>query len=210
MVKKRKLRGHRRRGAGGVGRRLTETRDVRQRFLIVCEGEKTEPNYFRSFRVPKLVVDVKGLGVSPRQLVEEALMLREEDEYDQVWCVFDRDDCNAAEFNGAIQRASSQKVRIAYSNQAFELWYLLHFDFHNTSIPRKDYGKKLSKLLGRPYRKNDPDIYDQLYLRQDSAIRNAERLLKRGSTSTPADADPSTKVHILVRELKLFLPEAKV
>jgi len=33
-------------------------RIVRQRFLIVCEGEKTEPGYFRSFQVPGVVVDI--------------------------------------------------------------------------------------------------------------------------------------------------------
>lgn len=189
--------------------RLINVRPVRQRFLIVCEGEKTEPNYFRSFRVPKLVVDVKGLGVSPRQLVEKALSLKEQDEYDQIWCVFDRDDLNVGAFNGAIQRAESQGLRVAYSNQAFELWYLLHFHFYNTPMRRIDYTEKLSELLPHPYLKNDLRMYDQLFSRQTTAIRNANRLLKQFSPLNPGTNDPSATVHMLVQELNRFLPETR-
>lgn len=48
----------------GYSPRKVNTRELKQRFLIVCEGERTEPNYFKSFRVPKNVVsiDVRGLG----------------------------------------------------------------------------------------------------------------------------------------------------
>lgn len=109
--------------------RRADRQETIQRFLIVCEGSKTEPNYFQGFRVPELVVDVRSPGNSPRKLVDEALILREQGEYDQVWCVFDRDDCDVGEFNSVIQRAESQGVHVAYSNQAFELWYLLHFHF---------------------------------------------------------------------------------
>lgn len=34
-----------------------------QTFLIVCEGRRTEPNYFRAFRVPANVqVQIEGKG----------------------------------------------------------------------------------------------------------------------------------------------------
>lgn len=68
------------------------TREVRQRFLIVCEGQRTEPAYFSAFQVPGLVLEIKGVAESTRRLVEEAQRLSQEDNYDQVWCVFDRDD----------------------------------------------------------------------------------------------------------------------
>jgi hypothetical protein len=112
-------RGKRQRPRRGGPRNYRERRSDRQgvlsNFLIVCEGEKTEPNYLGSFRGPALVVDVRGFGISPRQLVDKALELGEQVAYDQVWCVFDRDDCNAGDFNGALQRAESQGVRVAYS-----------------------------------------------------------------------------------------------
>ena len=50
--------------------------DTIERFLIVCEGEKTEPNYFQSFRVPKDVIDVRGFGFNTTALVEKALELK--------------------------------------------------------------------------------------------------------------------------------------
>ena len=46
----------------------------RRWFLIVCEGEKTEPNYFRSFPVNKNLIrlDIKGEGKNTKSLVEKA------------------------------------------------------------------------------------------------------------------------------------------
>jgi hypothetical protein len=34
----------------GYADRRVKTRELRQRFLIVCEGGKTEPRYFESFQ----------------------------------------------------------------------------------------------------------------------------------------------------------------
>jgi hypothetical protein len=113
--------------------RKIDTKEVRQRFLIVCEGEKTEPNYFRNFRVPgKVYCDVRGFGYNTVSLVRKTIELREQDEYDQVWCVFDRDSFPAQDFNNAIALADRNSIRVAYSNEAFELWYLLHFNFYNS------------------------------------------------------------------------------
>ena len=189
--------------------RRSDRQETIQRFLIVCEGEKTEPSYLGSFRGPALVLDIRGFGINPRKLVDKALELGEEGEYEQVWCVFDRDDCDVGDFNSALDRARSQEINVAFSNQAFELWYMLHYDFHNTAIPRQDYRRKLSKSLGREYRKNDPNMYDLLSSLQETAIQNAERLLGQYSPPFPAADDPSTTVHKLVKELNRFLPETR-
>lgn len=207
VTKKGKRRKHRQGGSRGYKKRSVERREVRQRFLIVCEGERTEPIYFRSFPLPRLVtVEIETPGNSPKHLVEFAAKRKANGNFDQVWCVFDKDNCKASDFNGALQQAESRKVKVAYSNQAFELWYLLHFDFHQSSIPRKSYESKLSKSLGRAYRKNDPNMYEDLLSRQQTAIRNADRLLEEHPAYNPASSDPSTKVHKLVQELNRFLP----
>lgn len=44
----------------GAHPRKNDRRNEQDRFLIVCEGTETEPNYFKSFRVPK---KVKGTGL---------------------------------------------------------------------------------------------------------------------------------------------------
>ena len=50
-------------------KRAPKNRPVRDRILIVCEGEKTEPNYFQVFRVKTNVVELdgKGFGNDPRR-----------------------------------------------------------------------------------------------------------------------------------------------
>jgi hypothetical protein len=76
------------------GGRRTGSRKIRQRFLIVCEGEKTEPNYFRAFRVPgDVVIDIRSGAGAHTSVVREAIHTLENtvDTYDQIWCVFDRD-----------------------------------------------------------------------------------------------------------------------
>lgn len=174
---------------------------IRQRFLIVCEGEKTEPNYFRKFRVPQLVVQVEGLGMNTIRLVQRALDLREHGEYDQAWCVFDKDDFPDRNFNEAIALAERNRIKVAYSNQSFELWYVLHFHYMNNAIPRKDYIKMLNVELNHNYEKNSTSIFDELRQRQATAIRNAERLLSQYSPAQPSSDNPSTTVHKLVQQL---------
>ena len=180
------------------------TRPVRQRFLIVCEGEKTEPGYFREFRVPGLVVDVHGIGANTDSLVREAMTLREEGEYDQVWCVFDHDSFPAEHFRRAIELAAAEGIYVAYSNEAFELWYFLHFAYLDTALGRADYIVRLSQLLGERYRKSSPGMYTKLLPRQPDAIRNARRLLEQYQPANPERDNPSTTVHLLVEELNRF------
>lgn len=192
------------RNSRGYSPRRVNTREIRPRFLIVCEGEKTEPNYFKGFRVPKLVIDVQGLGENPSNLVQSAKRFKDQEEYDQVWCVFDRDDWTEEDFNNAIHSARSHNFKVAYSNEAFELWYVLHFEFLNTGIPRSDYLAKLTSLLGQRYQKNSLTIYDDLSEKQLFAINNAERLIQTYKPQNPVRNNPSTTVHLLVQELNKF------
>ena len=199
--------------AGNLGRRdrswsdrTVATREPIPSFLIVCEGEKTEPNYFRGFRVPAEVarIDVKGVGANTVSLVRKAIKLRDEGDYDQTWCVFDRDSFSLKSFNEAFTLAATENVHIAYSNEAFEIWYLLHFHYFNTGMSRADYGKKLAALLGHPYVKHSETMLDELRGRLDAAIRNAKRLLLTHQPVRPAHDNPSTTVHLLVQELRRF------
>lgn len=189
----------------GYSPRPVDTRNVLQRFLIVCEGEKTEPNYFRAFRVPKEVADIRGLGDNTVGLVQRTLELRKEDVYDQVWCVFDRDSFPAERFNQALALARQNSIQVAYSSEAFELWYLLHFHYYDAAITRAQYRSRLTALLGRPYQKNSESIYDELESRRPDAIRNASRLLEQYEPPNPERDNPSTTVHLLVMELNRFL-----
>ncbi len=191
----------------GYSDRKVETRKLRQRFLIICEGEKTEPNYFKSFRVPRNVVsvDVRGFGYNPSLLVETAKELSSQEKYDQVWCVFDRDDCPKQDFNNAIANANKAGFKVAYSNEAFELWYVLHFQLLNTGLPRQDYIPKLNKFLKNKYKKNSDSIYEELEHLQATAIKHATNLLNLYNPHKPESDNPCTTVHKLVEELNKYI-----
>lgn len=183
--------------------RKKDTREQRKTFLIVCEGEKTEPNYFTGFRVPKKVCKIVGTGHNTLSLVKKALKLAKETTYDQVWVVMDKDDFSVDQFNQALHHARKNNILVAYSNEAFELWYLLHFNYHDVAISRATYKERLSKELGFTYQKNNGQMFHKLAQHTPKAIKYAERLLANyGNNPDPAHNNPSTTVHLLVQALQ--------
>jgi hypothetical protein len=205
-------------------KRKTNIRNKRRYYLIVCEGEKTEPNYFQGLKedLPKGVltwcqIDIEGTGRNTQSLVDEALHLKKwyEQEYnrpiDKLWVVFDRDSFSANDFNNAVQRCQNAKpvIGCAWSNEAFELWYLLHFHYYNHSMSRKDYQDAIEGNLkpmlraNYSYQKNSNDMYDLLkeHGSLEGAIRNAKRLAEIYERKDYANHNPCTMVWRLVEEL---------
>ena len=122
---------------------------VRCSVLIVCEGTKTEPNYFEAFAkkqqgVIVYDIEVKGLGRGTKDVVEKAINLKSKNNYDRVWAVFDKDEFPAKDFNDAITLGTQNGIEVAWSNEAFELWYLYHFHNVTTGVSRKQYEEKIS------------------------------------------------------------------
>ena len=160
----------------------TGTKEQLPIILIVCEGERTEPNYFDRFEVTNIKIESRGIGDNTIRLVKYAIEESQKNDYDQVWCVFDKDSFPKDNFNRAVQLAQNNDFGIAYSNESFELWYILHFEFLNSQITRDQYIKKLNsifkskKLEGFPdsYKKNDPNIYRILKPYQDTAKKCQE------------------------------------
>ncbi|MFH0997662.1 MAG: RloB family protein [Pseudomonadota bacterium] len=181
-------------------KRRKNFRSIRKNFLIVCEGEKTETNYFNKFRVSK---EIYGAGANTESLVKIAIDLKNNAKikFDKVWCVFDRDSFSPQNFNSAFILAKNNDIKIAYSNEAFEIWYLLHFNYHDSATSRRQYEAMLTERLGFQYKKNDNSMFDCLIHLQDDAIRNANKLLNSYVNRSPLNANPSTTVHILVQEL---------
>jgi hypothetical protein len=181
--------------------RDVDSRETKPRFLIVCEGSKTERYYFQKFRVSSKIptceaTDPLNIVQYAQELANEAKSPPENDPYSQVWCVFDRDpgrnSTTAENFNGALQKASALGFNVAYSNECFEVWFILHFEYLHTGLPRKDYKNKLSNLLGQEYQKNDPEMYDKLLEKQPEAIKHAQRLLESYNHPNPEKDNPST------------------
>lgn len=110
--------------------------------LIVCEGKNTEPSYFNQFRLASAKVVPIGEGYNTISLVNRAIELAHSAVYDQIWCVFDKDANSDYSFNEAIRLAEANKFGVAYSNQAFEYWLILHFlDHQGGGMNRGDYNQ---------------------------------------------------------------------
>lgn len=206
-------------------KRKIEFKSKRKFYLIVCEGEKTEPNYFESLKssLPKGVleltnIDVDGTGKNTLSIIEEAKKLRKryEEKYlrkiDKVWAVFDKDSFPSKNFNNAINKGenSRPKINCAWTNEAFELWYLLHFNYYNTGISRHQYQKLIEREINQAsnktnfrYEKNSKEMFSLLnkYGSQIDAIRNAENLENLYFDRSYSNHNPCTKVHKLINEL---------
>lgn len=163
--------------------------------------KKTEPLYFDAFKVLTATVRCIGTGFNTVSLVNETIRLKSEKDYDQVWCVFDKDSFSNDNFNTAITIARNNEIEVAYSNEAFELWYLLHFSYVQTAISRHQYAGILNQYLPEPYDKVNKNMYSLLLKDQDTAIKNAKRLLEHQNLNNPATCNPITFVFELVEEL---------
>lgn len=193
---------------GGASRLPSGTRE-RRRVLILCEDCKSSCFYFRAFNIApeRAEVVAVGTGRNTDSLVEEAIRLKVKavercSPYHEVWCVFDRDDFPLANYHRAFELARANGLKIAWTNEAFELWYLLHFNYHDTAISRHNYKAKL-----RPhchYEKGDKEIYQKVKPYEAIALRNAQRLERHWNElgeRYPERQNPSTSVHELVEFL---------
>ena len=98
----------------------------------------------------------------------------------------------------------------AWTNEAFELWYYLHFEYLDTGIGRNAYIEKLQKFFRKKmgdtpfeYKKGNPNIYHLLqHGREDFAISCAKKLRTLYKGTDYANHKPCTMVDKLIEELK--------
>ena len=197
-------------------------------FLIVSEGEKTEPLYFdglaeyinkkygKGIDVEKPIIETKGEGKCTVSLVNatEKIVSRANILYSQVWVAFDKDDFQ--DFDEAIALAEQKGYHVAWSNQSFEYWIYLHFHYSDSALHRHGWVDKLSKLFkdwgisSDGYEKNDEKVFEiaTTHGSLKSAVNSATRIEKTYPPNTkPSQQDPCTKVHHLILELKPYISE---
>ena len=200
--------------------RALPNRTEKPKFLIVCEGVNTEVDYFDHFKCSFLDIKTVGTGRNTLSLVEftEAFVQKEQQrgkEYDQIWCVFDKDDFSTDAFNEAVFRAqrSFGEGHAAYSNQAFEYWFLLHFEDHQGgAIHRNQYNNRLNRYLstasivydGTNSKRVSIDFFDFMQPLQDIAITRAKRIYENLEHHSPALEESSTTVFRLVEEINKY------
>ncbi|NQY64193.1 MAG: RloB domain-containing protein [Alteromonadaceae bacterium] len=189
-----------------------------ERVLIVCEGEKTEPNYFSElinfYKLNSANVAIDGTcGSTPKSVFERAVHLAQKEEqkgdaFDRVYCVFDKD--NHESYNETVIKILTGKSHktfyAAVSIPCFEYWLLLHFQYTTKPYHTKENSsvgnqvlKELKTLLPT-YTKGNNDIFASLYPQLEFAKVNARRALKYAKNNHTDN--PSTYIHELVDYLQ--------
>lgn len=205
---------HKRKAKSVMGlRRHASKREAYAKILIVCEGEKTEPNYFGDVRdfyaLSTANVALVGCGTDPVSIVDTAKQrYRQEkdagDGFDKVFCVFDRD--SHSSYARAIESIAAMKPKDTFfavtSVPCFEYWLLLHFVYTTKpyiDLPGKSAAEQvLSELRSHMpgYRKGLTNVFSTIVSRLNDAKIQATRALQAASTS--GTDNPSTRAHELV------------
>ena len=125
-------------------RKIVRSHQLRQTFMIFTEGE-TEEGYFKKFKVRCKTIS----GGNAFHIVREAINQKKnvKKSVDYFWVVFDKDDTSKNDFLKAIKLAKDNGLNVAYSCEAFEIWWLFHFMEIAAPIQRREYEKKLQKHL---------------------------------------------------------------
>lgn len=204
-------RSHRReRSESRISRRQGKKRSY-DRMLIVCEGEKTEVNYFaairREKRLPNADIEIvpSDYGTQPLQIVEFAIdHFGKSKAFDRVFAVFDRDDHPT--YHNALSKAEAtdKKLKNDEGNAVrfhavpsvpnFELWVLLHFLDVQAPMHRNEVYAELRKPAAYPaYRKNSTTLYvdtkGNVAIAMERAAALRARFNKYDGTDPYTDAD---------------------
>jgi hypothetical protein len=183
--------------------------------LIVCGGEKTEPNYLNALRKTYGLSSVNVRVVPPGRsdpfgIVRFAIsQLQRDPDYDKAYCVFDRN--GHANYDEALQLAQSskaarqEKLFAIPSVPCFEIWLLLHYAYSNAPYVPAGAASPCDLVIrdlrahNAGYSKGSLTVYAQLAERLAQANVHAERL-ERDNATTQSD-NPSTGMHKLVAYL---------
>jgi hypothetical protein len=201
--------------------RVIGRRAPRLAILIVCEGEKTEPNYFRSLaealRLGPLVdvqVEGEGCGSAPISVVDHAIEARDERKqankkgfasvaFEEVWCVMDVEAPKPHQsLDQAYGKARANKIMVALSNPCFEYWYILHFErtsktFHENKEVRRHLGKYITK-----YEKGNKGNFELVRRFTKTAVEHAKAVIREKHYGEDIRKSvPSTHVHKVVELL---------
>lgn len=181
---------------------------------LICEGSETEVRYFKRFRSRGCHIDIIPIPSqykSAAKLVEKARATMGTNPYypeegDVIWCVFDRDDNTDEMLAKAKRIAEKEGYFLAYSNPAFEIWYLFHFtDLQNPIEDCQTAIRQLKQPKRLPDYEKNKDVYDTILPSQNKALKYAGNRLNRLRADHREimcrDSNPVTTVSELVEYL---------
>lgn len=201
--------------------------------LIICEGTKTEPNYFKGLKEEinakfknRISLDIVPSGTGRMKALQEAqkIVQKSINHISHVWLVYDKDDFANYEFDNVVYSCSAinaqnrelddehskTEYHALWSNECIEFWFLLHFIDLKSDIHRKDYIKKINeqfKLNGihREYEKNADDMYQILRKYLFGAIDRAKKIINENLDLSASQIKPGTAVYEIFEKLSSYL-----
>ncbi|NOY50727.1 MAG: RloB domain-containing protein [Chlorobi bacterium] len=222
-------------------------------YIIFCEDRVSEPVYLKYFETSKIKINFAREQKSMMANVLSAITQCKTDglfefvdgkdcltaKGTQVWCVFDRDKEDTpfkiargnTDFDQSILTANESGINVAWSNDAFELWILLHFEDidieESENQHRNKYYERLTEIFKNIENPNDDlvkvkkhrdwnykrslksennfrsIVRNEIVNRTGDAIERAEILEKHFDSGTIQNHEksPCTLMHHLVKEL---------
>ncbi len=198
----------------------TKNRKLYARMLIISEGEKTEPTYFKTvikkydLRKENITIIQSSSGSAPMSVAESTEKEIKKAEasgnpYNHVFCVVDRDEHENFDdaCNKMLQTCKDMENKddvLARSWPCFEYWILLHFNyssrhFHRTGKSPCDNCIEVLKKDILDYEKNYEN-FDRLMDKLEVAITNAKTSRQRAEAD--GEDNPSTEVYKILECLK--------
>ena len=192
--------------------RSRPTRSPRRRFLIVCEGEKSEPNYIigvqrvlKNQLIDVIILDRSG---ATKYVVERAVAEKRKAKqnarrstdkfelFDEIWCVFDVDSHERLE--EAMKQAKDNEISVSLSNPCYELWVVLHHRDERKFVDRKI----LQSECKQEYQCKDKHIgFEKLWPNYTVARDRARSLRKWQLENQRENQNPWTTFDLLVESL---------
>src|SRR4051812_6616463 len=110
---------HKRKRALESFKRWQGKREPYDVILIVCEGSKSEPYYFKElckeYRLSNTNIEiVHSKKTDPLSIVDYAIEMDKNKKYDRIYCVFDKDQHD--NYLKAIEKIKSRKKMIAIAS----------------------------------------------------------------------------------------------
>ena len=213
---------------------LSHTKEARlaeyRKILVVTQDSESSKTYLTEWRSrlhgASTIVDVVKSVKAPMQIVQSLIARRKELEhriardknldsfaFDEVWVAFDKD--SFPDFDSAVvtlRAMAPDGYYEAWTNECFELWYLLHYGAVDATcpLPRYEIFDKCSELFNTPDYESDKGkdgIHRSMAQKPIDEVRSAikrataiELAVKaaHGASAQPSALNPTTKLHHLI------------
>ena len=190
-----------------MSRRASQRKSNPSQIFIYTEGE-TEKIYFEKLNQLKRTRERKRVNVrcTSKQGVDLFYWVRKQyRKHDfktspiEIVIVLDKDDTEPSELEELKKLCDEEGYKLAFCNECFELWVLLHFRTVTSPLSRTQLKQEIEKETLKQYKKTDSKFFEKLVTYVEKAILNQTH-----SAMGPEliyDKNPYTNVGFVISDL---------